>query len=93
MVERVRSNQTGTFKIILDNSHTVLTLLVTGLQNKKFRVEQMKEAFTDVQVWCYCLIAFCTTLPTSGLGAFANVSRSIKRAIALTYPPRNGAHS
>jgi hypothetical protein len=33
----------------------------------------MKEAFLDVQVWCYCLTAFCTTLPTSGLGAFANV--------------------
>ncbi|SMR63771.1 unnamed protein product [Zymoseptoria tritici ST99CH_1A5] len=45
----------------------------TGLQNKKFRVEQMKEAFLDLQCWCYCLIAFCTTLPTGGLGAFANI--------------------
>ncbi|EME77918.1 uncharacterized protein MYCFIDRAFT_33418 [Pseudocercospora fijiensis CIRAD86] len=45
----------------------------TGLQNKKFRKEQMWEAFTDLQCWCYCLIQFCTTLPTGGLGAFANI--------------------
>ncbi|KAF7191670.1 putative transporter [Pseudocercospora fuligena] len=45
----------------------------TGLQNKKFRKEQMWEAFTDVQCWCYCLIQICTTLPTGGLGAFANI--------------------
>lgn len=45
----------------------------TGLQNKKFRYYQMKEAFLDPQSWCYCLIAICTTLPTSGLGGFANI--------------------
>lgn len=45
----------------------------TGLQNKKFRMDQFKEAFTDPQTWCYCLIQLCTTLPTSGLGAFANI--------------------
>lgn len=45
----------------------------TGLQNKRFRVEQMKEALTDVQCWCYCFIQICTTLPTGGLGAFANL--------------------
>lgn len=45
----------------------------TGLQNRKFRVEQFKEAFLDPQTWCYCLIQICTTLPTSGLGAFANI--------------------
>ena len=45
----------------------------TGVQNKKFRPEQMKEAFLDPQTWCYCLIAICTTLPTSGLGSFANI--------------------
>ena len=33
----------------------------------------MKEAFLDPQSWCYCLIAICTTLPTSGLGGFANI--------------------
>ena len=38
----------------------------TGLQNKKFRAYQMKEALMDPQSWCYCLIAICTTLPTSG---------------------------
>jgi MFS family permease len=45
----------------------------TGLQNKKFRIEQVKEAFTDPQTYCYCLIQICTTLPTSGLGAFAGI--------------------
>ncbi|KAL5398920.1 hypothetical protein PMIN02_001000 [Paraphaeosphaeria minitans] len=45
----------------------------TGLQNKKFRAYQVKEALFDPQSWCYCLIAICTTLPTSGLGGFANI--------------------
>ena len=45
----------------------------TGIQNKKFRPEQVKEALMDPQTWCYCLIAICTTLPTSGLGAFAGI--------------------
>lgn len=42
----------------------------TGLQNKKFRREQAIEALLDPQTWGYCLISMCTTLPTSGLGAF-----------------------
>lgn len=45
----------------------------TGLQNRKFRKEQVIEALLDPQTWCYCLIAICTTLPTSGLGAFAQI--------------------
>ena len=45
----------------------------TGIQNKTFRPEQIKEALLDPQSWCYCGIAICTTLPTSGLGAFANI--------------------
>ena len=45
----------------------------TGLQNKKFRGYQVWDALTDVQTWCYCLIQICTTLPTSGLGAFAGL--------------------
>jgi hypothetical protein len=45
----------------------------TGVQNRKFRPEQVKEALMDPQAWCYCLIQICTTLPTSGLGAFANI--------------------
>jgi hypothetical protein len=42
----------------------------TGLQNRQFRIEQVKEALMDPQIWCYCMIQICTTLPTSGLGAF-----------------------
>lgn len=45
----------------------------TGLQNRKFRSEQVKEAFLDPQMYCYMLIAICTTLPTSGLGAFYGI--------------------
>ncbi|RJE25743.1 Allantoate [Aspergillus sclerotialis] len=45
----------------------------TGLQNKQFRSYQMWEAFRDPQTWCYCGIQIFTTLPTSGLGAFANI--------------------
>ncbi|KAI3064704.1 hypothetical protein CBS147353_8624 [Aspergillus niger] len=45
----------------------------TGLQNKKFRAYQMWEAFRDPQMYCYCAIQIFTTLPTSGLGAFANI--------------------
>jgi uncharacterized membrane protein len=45
----------------------------TGIQNRKFRKEQMWEAFRDPQTWCYCGIAVFTTLPTSGLGSFANI--------------------
>jgi hypothetical protein len=33
----------------------------------------MKEAFLDPQSWGYCLIAICTTLPTSGLGSFSQI--------------------
>jgi len=45
----------------------------TGLQNKKFRSYQFKEALKDPQIYCYMLIQICTTLPTSGLGAFYNI--------------------
>ncbi|KAL1953283.1 hypothetical protein VTO42DRAFT_3317 [Malbranchea cinnamomea] len=45
----------------------------TGLQNRRFRKEQMIEGFLDPQTYGYCLIQICTTLPTSGLGAFANI--------------------
>ena len=45
----------------------------TGLQNRKFRVYQFWEAIRDPQMYCYCAIQVFTTLPTSGLGAFANI--------------------
>lgn len=45
----------------------------TGLQNKKFRSYQFKEALMDPQAYCYMGIQFFTTLPTSGLGAFYNI--------------------
>ncbi|KAH7013763.1 major facilitator superfamily domain-containing protein [Ilyonectria destructans] len=45
----------------------------TGMQNREFKREQFIEGLLDPQVWGYALIALCTTLPTSGLGAFANI--------------------
>ncbi|KAI1488030.1 major facilitator superfamily domain-containing protein [Biscogniauxia mediterranea] len=45
----------------------------TGLQNKVFKKDQVWEALMDPQTWCYAAIQFTTTLPTSGLGAFANI--------------------
>ncbi|KAF7562342.1 hypothetical protein G7046_g1771 [Stylonectria norvegica] len=45
----------------------------TGIQNRKWKKEQFVEGLKDPQVWGYALIALCTTLPTSGLGAFANI--------------------
>jgi len=46
----------------------------TSIQSKKLRSEQVKEALTDPQTWCYCLIAICTTLSTSELGASAGIT-------------------
>ncbi|KAJ5618517.1 hypothetical protein N7528_006628 [Penicillium herquei] len=45
----------------------------TGIQNKEFRSYQVWEALRDPQTWCYCCIQIFTTLPTSGLGAFAGI--------------------
>jgi len=45
----------------------------TGMQNRRFRPEQVWEALKDPQMYCHMLIAICTTLPTSGLGAFFNI--------------------
>ncbi|EGV63899.1 hypothetical protein PSN45_004020 [Yamadazyma tenuis] len=45
----------------------------TGLQNKKFKKEHLIEALKDPQAYCYFFIQFLTSLPTSGLGAFANI--------------------
>ncbi|KIV98729.1 uncharacterized protein PV09_09512 [Verruconis gallopava] len=45
----------------------------TGLQNRKWKKSQFFEAFRDPQMYCYGIIQICTTLPTSGLGAFANI--------------------
>ncbi|KAF9884949.1 hypothetical protein FE257_000858 [Aspergillus nanangensis] len=45
----------------------------TGIQNRKFKIEQVVDALTDPQVWAYSLINLCTTLPTAGLSSFANI--------------------
>ncbi|AOA61286.1 Allantoate permease [Komagataella phaffii CBS 7435] len=45
----------------------------TGLQNRKLKRYQVVEALKDPQTYCYFLIQFLTSLPTSGLGAFANI--------------------
>ncbi|KAI1500038.1 major facilitator superfamily domain-containing protein [Biscogniauxia marginata] len=45
----------------------------TGLQNREFKKDQVWDALMDPQTWCYAAIQLTTTLPTSGLGAFANI--------------------
>lgn len=45
----------------------------TGIQNKTFRPERIKEALLNPRSWCYCGIAICIIPPASGLGAFANI--------------------
>lgn len=45
----------------------------TGMQNREFKWYQFKEGLLDPQVWAYCMVSLTTTLPTSGLGAFANI--------------------
>ncbi|KAH8597582.1 MFS transporter [Bisporella sp. PMI_857] len=45
----------------------------TGLQNKKFRIHQVKEAFLDPQVYAFILIQIFTTLPSGGMGAYAAI--------------------
>ncbi|KAH6885220.1 major facilitator superfamily domain-containing protein, partial [Thelonectria olida] len=45
----------------------------TGLQSRVFRKEQVWDAFTDPQLWAFALIQLLTTLPSGGLGAYANI--------------------
>lgn len=45
----------------------------TGMQNREFKWYQFKEGLLDPQVWAYCMVSLTTTLPTSGLGGFANI--------------------
>ncbi|GAM42268.1 hypothetical protein TCE0_044r16075 [Talaromyces pinophilus] len=45
----------------------------TGLQNRKFRKDQLWDAFTDPQVYAIALIQLFLTIPSGGLGAFNNI--------------------
>ncbi|KAI0143477.1 major facilitator superfamily domain-containing protein [Xylariaceae sp. FL1272] len=58
----------------------------TGLQNRTFKKEHVYDALTDPQTWCYAIIQLTTTLPTSGLGSFANliISKNLGFSILQT---------
>ncbi|CZR51051.1 related to allantoate permease [Phialocephala subalpina] len=45
----------------------------TGVQNRKFRKDQVWDAMCDPQVYGIALIQLFITLPSGGLGAFANI--------------------
>ncbi|KAL4922796.1 major facilitator superfamily domain-containing protein [Aspergillus aurantiobrunneus] len=45
----------------------------TGLQNRVFRLEQVRDAFTDPQLYAFAIIQICTTIPAGGIGAYANI--------------------
>lgn len=71
MVERVRDNQTG-----LQNKTFRKEQVVEALTDRQSlwpfnRPSVLRLA--DSPAWCFSLIQILTTLPTSGLGAFANI--------------------
>ncbi|KAN0110890.1 major facilitator superfamily transporter [Hyaloscypha variabilis] len=45
----------------------------TGVQNRKFRKDQVWDAACDPQVYAFALIQLFLTLPSGGLGAYANI--------------------
>ncbi|OOQ88731.1 putative 2-ketogluconate transporter [Penicillium brasilianum] len=45
----------------------------TGLQNRKFRKDQVWEVVKDPQVYAIALIQLLLTIPSGGLGAFNNI--------------------
>ncbi|EPQ25629.1 uncharacterized protein PFL1_06809 [Pseudozyma flocculosa PF-1] len=45
----------------------------TGVQNKKFKKDQLIEALLDPQTWALFLIQVLNTIPTGGLGVFMNI--------------------
>ncbi|KAJ5643010.1 uncharacterized protein N7484_005517 [Penicillium longicatenatum] len=45
----------------------------TGLQNRIFKWDQVREAFADPQLYAFALIQLLTTIPSGGIGAFANI--------------------
>ncbi|KAJ7575750.1 MFS general substrate transporter [Mycena floridula] len=45
----------------------------TGIQNREFKTDQVKEAFSDLTVWFIVLISFTNALPSSGLVTFSNI--------------------
>ncbi|KAM0453553.1 hypothetical protein ACHAPV_008887 [Trichoderma viride] len=61
----------------------------TGIQNRKWKKYQFIEGLKDPQIWGYCLIQLCTTLPTSGLGAFQGIiiqnTKSQKIGLVVCY--------
>lgn len=59
----------------------------TGLQNKKFRAYQIREAFTDPQLYCHMLIAV-----SSDHKLMSCLTNQIHR-YAQPYPPAASAHS
>ncbi|KAH9482839.1 putative transporter [Psilocybe cubensis] len=45
----------------------------TGIQNRKFKFYQAREALRDSTVWAVTIISITNALPTGGLGAFSNI--------------------
>ncbi|KAF4459575.1 MFS general substrate transporter [Fusarium albosuccineum] len=45
----------------------------TGIRNKKYKMYQVREALTDLSVWCYVLLITVANLIIGGLGVFSNL--------------------
>ncbi|GJN68466.1 hypothetical protein PLICBS_002509 [Purpureocillium lilacinum] len=54
----------------------------TGIQNRKYKKPQIKEALTDPVVWCYILLQLTSTLIIGGLSTFSNL---IIKSFGFTY--------
>ncbi|KAJ5719407.1 pantothenate transporter, partial [Penicillium malachiteum] len=46
----------------------------TGIENRKYKVYQVKEALMDIQVWVLCAQAFLQCIPGGGLTAVSDIS-------------------
>ncbi|RDW69240.1 MFS general substrate transporter-55 [Coleophoma cylindrospora] len=63
----------------------------TGMENKKFKKEQMIEAFLDPKTWLIVLFQFFISIPNGGLTNFApliinGLGYSSQRSVLLTMP-------
>ena len=45
----------------------------TGVENKHFKIYQVKEALTDVKNWCYVLILLCIQATNGATGGFVTI--------------------
>ncbi|KAE8151605.1 major facilitator superfamily domain-containing protein [Aspergillus avenaceus] len=63
----------------------------TGIENRKYKLDQVKEALLDSHVWMLCAQSFLQCIPAGGLSAFGKLiltgmGFSSRRAVLLANP-------